>query len=311
MDSTFGRIVCGIVALKGGIVGLALCLAGPRRLPSARSRFSRRHETRDTVAECLAGKDTFYIALSLFFGLLAVAAKRSDCTLVNVQEAGIMGRLALASYSAWFYLIKTFWPTGLHAFPMRPDPLDWTQAPYVLSMLGLVVVSIGLFHHRRRYPGGFAAWVAYLFSVSSHVRPGHLRAAGHWRSLQLSGADSLGRLDGWLSLPVVGSGRSVDPLAYHSTDYQPNGQLGLRGDADGLDLAPVPDLGELGKLWTQAVRHGADEIPDLHNNLGVWQAQEGNLDVAVGELKRAIWLRPDRQDISRQPGQCAQSKRQA
>ena len=48
-----------------------------------------------------------------------------------------------------------------------------------------------------------------------------------------------------------------------------------------------------GTLWTHAVRHGAAEVADLHNNLGVWSAKDGDLDAAVTELKQAVWLRPD------------------
>jgi len=107
-----------------------------------------------------------YVALSLIFGVLAVAAKRADRTLVNVEETGIMGRLALACYSVWFYLIKTVWPTNLHAFPMRPEPLDWTQAPYVLSMLGTIMVSVGLYRYRRHYPSWLAGWLAYLLLLA-------------------------------------------------------------------------------------------------------------------------------------------------
>ena len=61
--------------------------------------------------------------------------------------------LALACDSVWFYLIKTLWPTDLHAFRMGPEPLDWTQALYVLSMLGTIVVRVSLYRHRRHYPG--------------------------------------------------------------------------------------------------------------------------------------------------------------
>jgi len=48
-----------------------------------------------------------------------------------------------------------------------------------------------------------------------------------------------------------------------------------------------------GTLWAQAIHHGGDGSPDRHNNLGVWWAKKGDLDHAVAELKRAVWLRPD------------------
>ena len=103
-----------------------------------------------------------YVALSLIFAVIATSAKRFDHTLVDVDETGLMGRLALGSYSAWFYLVKTLWPTNLHAFPMRPQPLDWTQPPFVLSVLGIILVSFCLYKKRRKWPGLLTAWIAYL-----------------------------------------------------------------------------------------------------------------------------------------------------
>ena len=93
-----------------------------------------------------------------------MAAKRSDRTLIDVDETGIMGRLALACYSAWFYLIKTLWSTDLHAFPMRPQPLDWTQAHTCWACLGLFwspSASIGVVAITR--VGWLPGWLILYF----------------------------------------------------------------------------------------------------------------------------------------------------
>ncbi len=107
-----------------------------------------------------------YTVLSPIFGILAVAAKRFDHTLVQVEGTRLIGRLALACYSVWFYLVKALWPVNLHAFPMRPEPLDWTQAPYVLSILGVIVVSVSLYYCHRRHSAFLATWIAYLVQLA-------------------------------------------------------------------------------------------------------------------------------------------------
>jgi protein O-mannosyl-transferase len=234
-----------------------------------------------------------YVALSVIFGLLAMAAKRSDRTLVDVDETGIMGRLALACHSAWFYLIKTLWPTDLHAFPMRPQPLDWTQAPYILSMLGLIVVSVSLYRCRRHYPGWLVTWLAYLLLLSP------------MSGLVTYGRQAIGDRYSYLAMTpwvVLTAGGLCQWCAQANL---PIGRQGPRRTTClALGLVWVTILIVLtwrqcqtwensGTLWTHAIRHRGAEIADLHNNLGVWRARDGDSDAAVVELKQAVWLRPD------------------
>ncbi len=109
-----------------------------------------------------------FVLLCLAAGVLAMLAKRADRTLVGlgVQGAGVPGRFALACHSVWFYLAKTLWPADLHAFPMRPEPLDWSQPAYLWSMIGVVAVSVWFCHARHSHPGRCAAWLAYLLLLA-------------------------------------------------------------------------------------------------------------------------------------------------
>ncbi len=49
-------------------------------------------------------------------------------------------------------------------------------------------------------------------------------------------------------------------------------------------------------LWRQAIRHGGAEIADLHNNLGVWRAKEGDFESAIAEFEQAIRVQPGRHE---------------
>jgi tetratricopeptide (TPR) repeat protein len=235
-----------------------------------------------------------YIVLSLILGVLAIAAKRSTGTLADVERTGIMGRLALACYSAWFYLIKTLLPADLHAFPVRPEPLDWTRAPYVLSMLGVTVVSIALYRHRRVHPGYLAAWLAYLLLLAP--------ASG----LVTYGRQVIGDRYSYLAM-IPGVVLVAGGICQWWAQAEPTiGRLSTRRAASlAIGLAWVTMLmvltwrqcqtwADSGALWAHAIRHGGGENGDLHNNLGVWRARDGDIDAAVAELKLAVRLLPDR-----------------
>ena len=237
-----------------------------------------------------------YLALSLVFGVIAVIAKRSDQTLVNVEQTGPMGRLALASYSVWFYLIKTLWPTNLHAFPMRPEPLDWTEAPYVLSMVGIIVVGTVLYRQRARCPGLLAAWTAYLAllaPMSGLVTYGRQAIGDRYSYLPMIPWVILlaGGLWHWWSRANLANGRplyrrlvclALAPMCMAMLMF--------------LTWRQCQSWEDSGTLWRISIQHGGAKVAELHNNLGIWWAKEGDFDAAISELKQAIRLRPDCQE---------------
>ncbi len=237
-----------------------------------------------------------YLALSLVFGVIAVIAKRSDQTLVNVEQTGPMGRLALASYSAWFYLIKTLWPTNLHAFPMRPEPLDWTEGPYVFSMLGIVVVSAVLYRWRNRNPAWLAAWIAYLTllaPMSGLVTYGRQAIGDRYSYLPMIPWVTLlaGGLWQWWSPANLANGRPLHRwLVCFALAPTCLAMLMF------LTWRQCQSWEDSGTLWAHSIHHGGAKVAELHNNLGIWRAKEGDFDAAISELKQAIWLRPDCQE---------------
>lgn len=237
-----------------------------------------------------------YALLSLLFGIVAVAAKRSDSTLVNVEQAGLLGRLALASYSIWFYLIKTLWPINLHAFPMRPEPLDWTETPYVFSMLGIIAVSTALYRKRRHYPSWLATWIAYLAllaPMSGLVTYGRQAIGDRYSYLAMIPWVVLvaGGLWRWIARADLTEGRVLRRrLAALATGSMWVGVLMI------LTWRQCQTWENSGSLWAHSIRHGGEKVADLHNNLGIWRVKEGDFDAAIIELKQAVWLRPDCQE---------------
>jgi len=231
-----------------------------------------------------------FVVLSLIFGVLAVAAKRS---LADLERIGIMGRLALACYSAWFYLIKTLVPADLHAFPARPEPLDWTQAPYALSMVGVIVVSIGLIRHRRHHPAYLAAWLSYLLLLaptSGLVTYGRQVIGDRYSYLAMTPWVILvaGGLCQWWARADLTIGRQLNRRAASVA-------IGLAWIVMlmVLTLRQCQTWADSGALWAHSIQHGGGEYAELHSNLGVWRTMDGDYDAALAELKRAVRLRPD------------------
>jgi len=71
-------------------------------------------------------------------------------------------RLMQAFYVWGYYVWKPLWPTGL--CPLYPTLLKFspTDAVFVVSAIGVVVVSVLLWIKRSRWPWAMALWVAHL-----------------------------------------------------------------------------------------------------------------------------------------------------
>jgi hypothetical protein len=105
-----------------------------------------------------------FAALSLVFTALAVWARGRAMT--PVPGHGTEARVARACYNVMFYLAQTVAPVRIS--PCYPVPLKMTltEPRFLLSAVGVVAVSAILVAARRRFPGGLAAWVAYLVMLA-------------------------------------------------------------------------------------------------------------------------------------------------
>ncbi len=132
-----------------------------------------------------------FVAVSLVFMALAVAAKAHVGTLAPVENAGgPVTRVAQACYGTWFYIVKTAVPRGITAFyPLSPR-IDWTAPAFLASILATLAVSVGLLLARRRWPGLLAAWLSYLVLLATNsglVRIGSQLAADRYSYLSMLG----------------------------------------------------------------------------------------------------------------------------
>ena len=101
-----------------------------------------------------------FIVASLVFVLLAITARKQS--LVAVERNAPSSSIAQACYGIWFYIRKTALPLDLMAVYPLPGRIDWFAPAFLLSILGTLAISVGLFLWRRRWPGLLAAWLSYL-----------------------------------------------------------------------------------------------------------------------------------------------------
>ncbi len=184
-----------------------------------------------------------FVLLSLVFMALAIAAKREFHSVISIEQHGLSPRIAQACYGTWFYIVKTVVPTDLMAVYPVPRRIDWFAPPFLASILGTVAVSVGLFLMRRRWPGLLAAWLSYLVILapsSGLIRMSDQLAADRYSYLSMIGG---------VILAAAGFCRLRQPLLRESRcdrDHRDQSRSALGPGR--LDVGPVPDLGQPGRL---------------------------------------------------------------
>ena len=212
-----------------------------------------------------------FVALSLIFMVLAIVARAHDRHLVPLEDRGLSARIAQACYGIWFYVIKTVLPSGITAFYPLPPRVEWYDPPFLLSILGTLGVSAGLFLLRRRWPGLLAAWLSYVVILAPNlglVRTGKQIAADRYSYMAMLGG-----------VVLVAAGlcrfgqamRRVHPVAAVSVAAG----LGLILGLVILTRAQCRTWRTSETLWTHALEHGAGHSDLVHNNLGAALVKQG------------------------------------
>ena len=112
------------------------------------------------------------LVFCLAFTAVAFAAKRSGSRPEVTAGPVLVGRVAQASFGAWFYLAKTVWPFGITAFYPRPERGDFQTPLFAACFAGVVLAVSAAFWQRKRRPWLLAALAAYLRDRVPLPRPG-------------------------------------------------------------------------------------------------------------------------------------------
>ena len=230
----------------------------------------------------------FFVAAAAA-GAVALTAQQSAGALVSTETHDLGGRIAQSLYGAVFYLVKTLLPTHLSPLYEIPVDADLLHPRFILAAVICLLLSVGFFTVRHRWPAGLACWIVYLLllmPVSGIAQSGLQMVADRYSYLSSMG---------WAILLAA-----VLPRFWRS---------GYNGIARPLSAAsliagPLFVLFGLGiltwkqteiwhdseKLWTHALAVSPSGMANLH--VGRFAAQRGNLAKAEEHLRRAVEFNP-------------------
>ena len=230
----------------------------------------------------------FFIA-AIAAGAVALTAQQRAGALVSAEAHDLADRIAQGLYGITFYMFKTLLPTGL--VPLYDFPSDFYLFNWrvILAAIIFLLLSLGFFAARHRWPAGLAGWIVYLLllaPVSGVAQSGVQLVADRYSYLScMVWAILLAAVLSRLWRP--GTDRVVRPV--------------VAGFLIGIPLFVLFGLGVLTwrqteiwhdseRLWSHALAVRPSGMAYLH--VGRFAAQRGELEEASKNLRRAVAINP-------------------
>jgi len=240
----------------------------------------------------LAREKLPYALLAAAAAAVAFVARQESGDITGYGQYGVVARVALGSYTVWFYPWKFLWPGGLSPMYELPQPVDLGQGRFLVPLLAVIAVTAAFVLLRRRWPAGLTAWAhsaIVLAPISGVVHSGNQLVADRYSYLSgLGFAVLAGAGLAWTLQRAAG--RSVPtwlrPLAWAAAVLV---VVALGGAA--RTQTAIWKNSET--LWRRGVE--VDRACSLcESNLGRVVARPGRFPEAETHVRRAIALRPDR-----------------
>jgi hypothetical protein len=211
----------------------------------------------------------FFIAAAAA-GAVALTAQQKAGALVTTETHDLAGRVAQGLYGVTFYIVKTLEPTDLAPLYEIPPELHLFHWRVIFAAVVFLLISLGFFLARHRWPAALTGWVAYLLLLAGPgCRPSRPTTGGG--SLQLSVVHGLGGAFG---------NRAVPPLAAVDWSAWPGRRRSFHSDSPVcafrlkyLDLETDRNLARFGNtLESRACResfeHGSLSCGQVHGPAG-------------------------------------------
>jgi len=278
----------GALLSKAVAVSLPFTLLLLDYYPLRRIGWGADRRFRSTPAAVWFEKIPFFL-LSALFMLLAWAARPHDALVPVTNPDGFwLVRLVRPAYGIWFYLGKTVWPFTLTAFYSLPKGTSPLELRFVTSLAGFIVVTVAAFRLRRSHPALLVGWLSYCvillpnlgivsargqlaadrYSYVAMVGPvslvaGLLCANRLWSRAKIARSFALGATVAWLIGALIVLTR-IQCRTWQSSEA----------------------------LWTHALNHGGERVPEVQNSLGLSLMSLGRTEDARQHFLAAIGLEP-------------------
>lgn len=232
-----------------------------------------------------------YLIPAVIVAAIALYANRVATSPTGVDKLPASSHVTVALWSVWFYVWKTFVPSGLSPTYEMPARVSLLAPQFLAAVVAVGLLTGGFWLLRRRCPGGLAVWVGYLVIL--------LPVSGLFHNLGQLAADRHSYLAclGW-SLLV---GAAVSAVAQGAASRQL--ARGLASLALGAVAVWLVGLAVLTwnqvQIWRDAEtlwQSALDVDPDCawcHNNLGVVLGNRGLFPQAIEHFDRAVSLKPN------------------
>ncbi len=231
-----------------------------------------------------------FVGLAAVSAITAVAAQRAGGALVTMEALGPMERMLQSFFGVVFYLVKTLVPTELAPIYEMLPGTDFYQWRFIGSGIIFVILSIGFFLARHRWPAGLASWICYLAVIAPVL------------GIAQSGPQLVADRYSYLScMPWAILLSSALPISFRQRNSAVFGKM-LPGMATTVGLLIIIGLSCLtwlqNKLWRDSVtlwRYTTSVTLSgiAHHNLGHALEFEGQLDEALKQLRRAAEITPE------------------
>ena len=222
--------------------------------------------------------------------IIAVLAKQSTGGVATPTQIGWAPRVMQSFYGVAFYVWKTLAPWGLSPLYERPIPFNPWDWPFVVSVVFVLLVTIGFFVARHSWPAGLTAWVYYaaLLLPSLGVITYGPQLVGDRYSYLPCLSWAVLAAAGVVHLYNLWSARRISAVPFISV----NGIVVLVLIALGtLTWKQTYIWHNSERLWRYAL--SLDERSSFaHNNLGIVLAKGGALDDAISHSRRALEIDP-------------------
>lgn len=235
-----------------------------------------------------------FFVLAIAGALLTVKAQSVGGSVASLSEISLPARMANAVTSYQWYLLKTFWPSGLAVFYVHPRD-NWSWLAVLVSASLVTVVSIFAFATARRAPWFLVGWLWFLGTLVPVI------------GLMQVGAQA--RADRYVYIPHIGLFFAV---VWSVGAILDKWRIGIRARTilgmSCLLALTIPTIIQVGywrdrwTIWTHAMEVAGDN-DRAHHELGrlfvakyIDTKKPEYLNEALDHTREAVRLRPGNSD---------------